>query len=177
MYIAARKTCSNMHQLLKQLAAYNVWASHKITYHILQMPEERWMQQTPSSFDSLYKTILHMWDAETIWFQRMRNHEKLVIPSQTFDPSMKDACNGLLHQSMQWEQFVDQQLTNEILNSNLYYHNSKGESFSQPVHEVVLHVFNHSTYHRGQLITMMRQLGDTNPPSTDFINYTRRKDA
>lgn len=166
-----------MHQLLKQYASYNVWANHRIIYHLLQMPEQTWMQQVPSSFNSLLKTILHMWDAESIWWQRMRNHEKLVIPSQAFDPGMKDACNGLLHQSMQWEQFVDQQLNDEVLLSNLYYQNSKGEQFSQQVYFVVMHIFNHSTYHRGQMITLMHNLGETNLPQTDFIQYTRRKEA
>lgn len=165
-----------MHDLLKQYAAYNVWAHHRIIYHILQMPENSWMQQTPSSYDSLLKTILHIWDAESGWWQRMRNHERVIFPSQNFDPGMKDACNGLLHQSMQWEQYVAEQLTDEILQSNLYYHNSKGEQFAQPVFQVVMHVFNHSTYHRGQLITMMRALGEKNLPQTDFIHYTRRKE-
>jgi uncharacterized damage-inducible protein DinB len=165
-----------MHQLLKQLAGYNVWANHRLIYHLLQMPEQTWMQKTPSSFDSLFKTILHLWDAESAWWQRMRNHDHLIIPSQTFDPGMKDACNGLMHQSMEWEQFVIEQLNNEILLGNLYYQNSKGEHFAQPVYEVVMHVFNHSNYHRGQLVTMMRQLGETNLPQTDFIHFTRRKE-
>lgn len=165
-----------MHQLLKQMAAYNVWANHRVTYHIQQMPEHTWMQRTPSSFDSLFKTILHMWDAESGWFQRMRNHEHIIYPSVNFDPGMKDACNGLLHQSMEWEKLLLELVDNEILHSNLYYQNTKGEHFVQPVYEVVLHVFNHSTYHRGQLITMMRQLGETNLPATDFIHFTRRKE-
>jgi uncharacterized damage-inducible protein DinB len=88
---------------------------------------------------------------------------------------MKDACNGMLHQSMEWEQFVMEQLNEEILQSNLHYQNSRGEQFAQPVYEVVMHVFNHSTYHRGQLVTMMRQLGENNLPQTDFIHFTRRK--
>jgi len=163
-----------MHQLLKHLAAYNVWATHRLSYQLLQMPEHTWMQKTPSSFDSLFKTILHMWDAESTWWQRMRNHDNIIIPSQNFDPGMKDACNGLLHQSMEWEQFVIEQLNDEILQTNLYYKNFKGEHFAQPVFQVVTHVFNHSTYHRGQLVTMMRQLGETNLPQTDFIHFTRR---
>jgi uncharacterized damage-inducible protein DinB len=166
-----------MHQLLKQYAAYNVWANHRLVYHILQMPDDTWMQQVPSSFDSLLKTIFHMWDAESIWWQRMRNHEKLVIPSQAFDSGMKDACNGLLHQNMQWEQYVETQLTEEVLHGNLYYKNSRGNQFTQPVFEVVMHLFNHGTYHRGQLVTMMRHLGEKNITQTDFIHYTRRKEG
>ncbi|HSK12563.1 MAG TPA: DinB family protein [Phnomibacter sp.] len=165
-----------MHAVLKQYAAYNVWANHRITYHILQMPEHTWMHRVPSSFDSMFKTILHMWDAESIWWQRMRDHQKLIIPSQTFDPGMKDACNGLLHQSMQWEKFVQEQLNDDILNTNLYYVNTRGENYTQPVHEVVLHVFNHGTYHRGQLVTMMRNLGEANIPQTDYILFSRRKE-
>lgn len=165
-----------MLEILKMYAAYNVWANHRIIYHLLQMPEARWMEKTPSSFDSLYKTILHIWDAESVWWQRMRNHESVIFPSVTFDPGMKDACNGLLHQSMEWEQLILGEMNDEILKANLYYQNKSGEQFTQPVFQVVMHVFNHSTYHRGQIITMMRALGETNLPKTDLIHFTRKKD-
>jgi uncharacterized damage-inducible protein DinB len=163
-----------MKELLCQLAGYNVWANHKILYQILQMDQALWYKQTPSSFDSLYKTILHIWDAESIWWQRMRMHEKMVIPSQTFEPSLKDACNGLLHQSMEWETFIKDVLDDQGITSNLIYKNSRGEEFFQPVLEIIMHVFNHGTYHRGQLVSMMRALGETNIPATDFIAYSRK---
>jgi uncharacterized damage-inducible protein DinB len=165
-----------MKELLMQYAAYNVWANHKIIFAIEQLPEELWYKQTPSSFDTLFKTVLHMWDAESIWWQRIRLHEHIVIPSQQFDSSLKDACNGLLHQSMQWEDYV-RQLDAPALNSDLIYKNSQGEQFFQPLPEVLHHVFNHGTYHRGQLVTMMRCLGAANVPATDFIQYARRKEG
>jgi len=115
-----------------------------------------------------------MWDAESGWWQRMRLHEHLVIPSANFDPSLKDACNGLMQQSLQWEPFIQQSLNEDAINSLLMYKNSRGEEFAQPVREVLLHVFNHSTFHRGQLVTMMRQLGETNIPATDFIAFARK---
>lgn len=163
-----------MRELLIQFASYNVWANHRITYHILLLEQAKWMEQTPSSFNSLYKTILHIWDAESGWWQRMRQHENIVVPSRSFDPSMKDACNGLMHQSMQWEKFIKEDLDSDAIQSQLWYKNSRGEDFSQPVFQVLLHVFNHSTYHRGQLITMMRALGETALPQTDFIHYSRK---
>ncbi|MCU0395516.1 MAG: DinB family protein [Chitinophagaceae bacterium] len=163
-----------MKELLCQYAAYNVWANHKILYQIQQMEEALWYQQTPASFDSLYKTILHMWDAESAWWQRMRLHEKILVPSANFDPSLKDACNGLLHQSMEWEPFIRESLNEDAIESKLIYKNSRGEEFYQPVKEVLLHVFNHSTYHRGQLVVMMRALGETNIPQTDFILFARK---
>lgn len=162
-----------MKELLCKYAAYNVWANHKVMYQILQMEERYWYQQTPSSFDSLYKTILHMWDSESGWWQRMRLHQTIVVPSANFDPSLKDACNGLLHQSMEWEPFINNSLNEAAIQSQLLYKNSKGDSFQQPVGEVLMHVFNHSSYHRGQLITMMRQLGETVIPQTDLIVFSR----
>ena len=104
----------------------------------------------------------------------MRLHEKVVVPSVNFDPSLKDACNGWLHQSMQWETLIKSDAFNEeVINSELTYKNSRGEQFNQPVSEILLHVFNHGTYHRGQLVTMLRALGVTNLPATDFIVWSR----
>ncbi|HSC53519.1 MAG TPA: DinB family protein [Phnomibacter sp.] len=163
-----------MKEILSQYAAYNVWANHKLLFQMQQMEEEKWYQQTPSSFNSLFKTVLHMWDAESIWFQRLRLHEKLVVPSATFDPSFKDACNGLLHQCMEWEPFIAQALQDDGVQSKLAYKTSQGVAYEQPVAEILMHVFNHSTYHRGQLVTMMRQLGETSLPVTDFIAFTRK---
>lgn len=160
--------------MLVQFATYNVWANHKMLFAIQQLEEPLWYKQTPSSFGSLFKTILHMWDAETIWWQRMRLNDRIVVPSAAFDPSLKDACNGLLHQSMQWEELIKSEAMNEeAIASQLMYTNSRGESFQQPVWEVILHVFNHGTYHRGQLVTMMRAMGVNRIPATDFIVWGR----
>lgn len=167
----------DLYNFLVQNAAYNVWANHKYTFQLLDMPTDNWMAPTPSSFNSLYKTILHMWDAESGWWQRMRLHESIVLPSLNFEPSMKDACNGLLHQSMQWETFIQDQLDSNALNTNLIYKNSTGEVFNQPVSQVIMHVFNHSTYHRGQLTNMMRALQIEKIPTTDFIAFCRTRDS
>lgn len=173
-YFQFTKSAIVMKKLFEQYAAYNMWANHKIIFTIEQLDPELWYRKTPSSFDSLYKTILHVWDADSIWWQRMRLHEKMVIPSANFDPSLKDACNGWLHQSMQWETFIkSEEFNEEVISSNLMYKNLKGEQFQQPVYEVLLHVFNHATYHRGQLITMLRALEVTNLPATDFIVWSR----
>ena len=79
-----------MKDLLSQLAAYNVWANQKLLEIILALPEEKQKQEIPSSFRSLYSTIFHMWDAESIWWQRMKLHERIIRPSDNFNSSMKD---------------------------------------------------------------------------------------
>jgi uncharacterized damage-inducible protein DinB len=167
-----------MHQsikeLLRQYAAYNIWASQRITDVILSLPEEKQMAEIPSSFSSLYKTVLHMWDAESIWWQRMKLNERIVKPGENFNGSMKDAASGLLQQSRQWEEWIGN-ATDQSLDHVFQYYTTKRELFKQPVYQMLLHVFNHGTYHRGQLINMLRQLGVEKLPQTDYIVWSRKR--
>ncbi len=95
-----------MKELLKQYAAYNIWASQKIFDIILALPEEKQLAEVPSSFNSLFKTILHMLDAENIWWQRMKMQERINVPSENFNGTMQELANILLQQSKQWEEWV-----------------------------------------------------------------------
>lgn len=161
-----------MKELLKQYAAYNYWASKLIFDVILKLTEEEQQKELPSSFNSLYKTILHMWDAENIWWQRMKLQDRLVIPSENFKGSMQDVINSLLQQSKQWEDWIAN-ASDMSIDHVFQYQNSKKEQFKQPIYQMLLHVFNHGTYHRGQLINMLRQLNVKKIPQTDFIIWSR----
>ena len=163
-----------MKEILQKLAAYNVWANQKIINCIQQQEEVLWHQQTPSSFDTLHETLLHIWDAESVWWQRIKLQERIMAPSQNAGLSLTDVSGGLLSQSMRWEEWV-KAAAEMALQHVFLYNNLRKEQFKQPVFETVLHVFNHSTYHRGQLVTMLRQLGVTNIPQTDFVVYCRNK--
>jgi uncharacterized damage-inducible protein DinB len=163
-----------MKELLQQFAAYNIWANQKIMDVILALPDEKQMAEVPSSFNSLYKTVLHMWDAESIWWQRMKLHERIIVPSENLNSNMKDVVNGLMQQSMQWLDWVSS-ASDIALDHVFQYQNTKKEQFKQPIYQMVLHLFNHGTYHRGQLINMLRQLGVEKLPPTDFIIWSRSK--
>ena len=163
-----------MKELLKQYATYNVWASQRIIELVLTLPEEKQLQEVPSSFNSLLKTILHMLDAENIWWQRMKLQERINVPSEGFTGNMQDACSALLQQSKQWEEWVSN--ASELSIDHVFqYQNTKREVFKMPIYQMVHHVFNHGTYHRGQLINMLRQLGVEKLPQTDFSLWTRKK--
>lgn len=163
-----------MKQILKELAAYNTWANQKLAEPILKLPEEKQLAEIPSSFKSLYHTLLHMWDAESIWWQRMKLHEKIIIPHEHFKGSMQDLVNGLHQQNVLWEQWVIN-ATPAALEHVFQYFNSRKESFKQPIYQMILHVFNHGTYHRGQLVNMLRQLRVEKIPQTDLIIFSRSK--
>lgn len=161
-----------MKQILSALSRYEYWANEKLLQLVLDLSEAQQQTAIGSSFPSVYKTCLHMWDASSIWWQRVQKHEQIVVPSLSFHPSMKDIVNGILHQDQQWINWVDD-ANEEMLSENLSYKNLKGDPFVQPVSEILLHLPNHGTYHRGQLVTMLRQLGAEKIPQTDYILFSR----
>jgi uncharacterized damage-inducible protein DinB len=163
-----------MKELLQQLASYNIWANQRIMDFILTLPEEKQQAEIPSSFNSLQKTILHMWDAESIWWQRMKLHERFVRPSDNFKGSTRDVVNGLISQSRLWEGWV-KNAGPHVLDHVFEYRNNKKEQVKLPIYQMLLHVFNHGTYHRGQLINMLRQLGAEKLPQTDFAAWVAVK--
>jgi len=61
-----------MKELLDQYTAYNLWANKSITDLILTLDIAQHQQQLESSFPTLYATVLHMWIAETAWWQRVK---------------------------------------------------------------------------------------------------------
>jgi uncharacterized damage-inducible protein DinB len=163
-----------MKELLDQYTAYNLWANKSITDLILSLDVEQHRQKVESSFPTLHATVLHMWIAETAWWQRVKLQEKIIIPTEAENPTMQDVVNGLILQSALWEEWVKN--ASEMMLKHVYaFQNSKKELFKQPVYETVMHVINHSTYHRGQLVTMMRTLGVKTIPQTDFSVFARKK--
>jgi len=163
-----------MKELLKQYAAYNSWANQRIIEIILQLPEEKQQQTIPSSFPSLQATLLHMWDAESAWWQRLKLQERLIMPSENFNGILKDITTGITQLDQQWMDWVSN-ASESAIEHVVQYYNSKKEHFKQPVWQIMMHVINHGTYHRGQLVTMLRQLEVQKIPATDFVVFCRVK--
>lgn len=163
-----------MKEVLKQYAAYTIWANQKIFDCMSNLSGELITQEITSSFPSLSKTILHMWNAEAIWWQRLKLEEKIIVPGDNFTGSFTELIKQMNQQSVIWKEWVDN-ATETQLQHVFFYRNSKREEFKQPVYELLLHIMNHGTYHRGQLVTMLRQLGVDKIPSTDFTTFCRKK--
>ncbi|MBB1285297.1 DinB family protein [Flavisolibacter sp. BT320] len=163
-----------MKEIILQYAAYHVWANNLLFSTIQSLSEEQHHTEVRSSFPSLYKTALHMLDAESIWWQRMKLQEKIDRPSDTFSGTMQALSQQLLQQNKAWQEWIAG--ANELaLQHEFIYYNSRKERFKQPVYQMLLHIFNHGTYHRGQLVTMLRELGVEKIPQTDFIVWSRKK--
>ncbi|HWC53021.1 MAG TPA: DinB family protein [Chitinophagaceae bacterium] len=163
-----------MKEMLQQLAVYNFWANQRMFETILILPEEKQKAEVPSSFKSIYATILHMWNAESVWWQRMKLQERISAPSEFFKGSMQELTIELLQQNRQWIEWINA-ASEAALDHVFQYQTSRKEQFKQPISQMLLHVFNHGTYHRGQLVNMLRQLEVEKIPQTDFIVWSRMK--
>lgn len=160
--------------MLLQYAAYNVWANLRMAEMIRPLPETLLEKELPSSFKSIHLTLLHMWDAESIWWQRMKLQEVITAPSANFKGNTIDVGAALIHQNKLWESWLNA-ASDAAVSHVFFYRNSKKEQFKQPVSQVLLHIFNHGTYHRGQVINLLRQVGIEKIEATDFILYSRMK--
>lgn len=159
-------------QLLK-LAQYNLWANAKLLDWMIKAGEDLADANCESSFPSLRKTVYHIYDAEYAWIFRLTNQELLYWPpSRDFNFTMMEFAEVLKSQSQKLIDFVSQ-LDEQQLGDFIQYPNVKGVLFSNTIADIINHVINHGTYHRGQLITMMRTLGYTDLGATDYIAYCR----
>ena len=162
-----------MKQLLQQYAAHNLWANKKIIETAILLSEEQINTEIVSSFPSVYKTFLHLMEVEYVWWERLKLTEH-DTPSGWFTGDFTELSKKLLELSRQWQEWIES--ANEVNITHVFaYQNSKKEHFKQPVYEMLLHLFNHQTFHRGQIITMLRQLGLDKIPPTDFIVFSRKK--
>jgi len=162
-----------MKDILQQYAAYNIWANQKLFEIIQPLSDEVHQLPLPSSFSTIHATLLHMWDAESIWWQRMKLQEVIIPPASTFKGTTIDVTTALLHQNKLWNTWINH-ATLAALDHVFMYRNSRREQFKQPIYQMIVHVFNHGTYHRGQLVNMLRQAGIEKIPQTDFIVWSRK---
>jgi uncharacterized damage-inducible protein DinB len=157
--------------LLLQYARYNQWAHKRLLDLINTLTPDQQHALLPSSFNSLYKTVLHVWGAEFLWLARLRQ-ETAERPGDLFEGSMESLSKALEATDQQWVDWFsgieDTQLTEK-----LHYTNVAGQAFIESYDLLLTHIFNHSTYHNGQLVTMLRALDIDKIPSTDFVAWTR----
>lgn len=158
--------------LLRDFAAYNVWANTELVTWLIEQPDALLEQETPSSFPNIRQTLLHIWDVESSWLEDLMGLPNAASWQEAFAGSTQELFAGLLGKSIEFEVYV-QVLSPAELEASCTYPRYDGALETRTRVEIIQHCMNHSTYHRGQLVTMARQLGLTNLPETDFIKYLR----
>lgn len=156
-----------MKNLLHQYVAYNAWANEKICESVIVLSQDQLHLALKSSFDSIYKTVLHVYGATFLWRKRLNREENLQLPIDVFEGDAKLLTQAWMDEDQQWLIMVGK-LEPDRLSEILTYKNLKGETFRLPVYQIIQHVVNHGTYHRGQLVTLLREVGVNKIPATDF---------
>lgn len=161
-------------ELLRDTAAYNIWANKTMAAWLENQPNSLFDAVVENSFPSLKKTVFHIYGAEFLWHRRLLGDSPKIFPSPDSVHSAAEVFAKLLESSNDLAALLADK-NEDWFDANFDYKNLAGSAFSSVRRDTLQHVFNHSTYHRGQLVTMGRQLGIPNPPSTDFIFYTRER--
>ncbi len=166
-----------MKDTLTYYCQYNFWANTKIALFLSDKSEDILSAHIENSFPSIRKTLLHIHSAEKSWLARLSQNPANNKKVEDDFPSTQELLNSLLHTSKQFITFVDQQ-EEDFFNQTLSYHTWDGTSWKMTPKVMIQHCTNHSTYHRGQLITLARQLGlKKEVPSTDLLYFSRENAA
>lgn len=159
-----------MYSIHKHLT-FNVWANTQIALVLRELDDEIFFRENKSSFPSIAKTVLHTWGAQFIWLKRMEGLSLGAFPHIGVTDKIV-SLDGLVKSAEDIQKFIESK-DEDFLTSTYAYRNMKGDPFEDSYEETLFHVVNHSTYHRGQIITMLREAGVTNVVGTDLIHYLR----
>ncbi|MEY4937124.1 MAG: hypothetical protein RIS64_3483 [Bacteroidota bacterium] len=163
-----------MKKLVADYARYNLWANERVISVLKEMDTSLIDKDLGSSFPSIRQTLLHIWDVETLWLQRLKGENPTAFPSKTFTGSHEDIYEGLIAASRAFIKHIEEVPATSFTHVVPFRTFSYGEAKEQ-IYNIMHHCLNHSTHHRGQVITMMRQCGVTQFPPLDFIFYRRDK--
>jgi len=158
---------------IEQFFEYNRWANERVLAAASRLTAEQFTKDLSNSFPSIRDTLVHMVWAEWIWLMRWRGESPKII----FDPADFPTIARLKEKWREIEigqvDFIDT-LAEESLAIVIAYFNTKGEEWKYPLGHMMQHVVNHASYHRGQITTMLRQLG-AEAMSTDYLLFFDEK--
>lgn len=155
----------NTSNTLESYATYNRWANEQLFNWIKTAKNNQLNQEIESSFNSLKATIEHIFNAEYGWLTTLNEESWQSAPNYE---NMDHFLTAFIQNSIAFENKVIFIASQDGFEENRYLgKDNKATSLS----DIILHVFNHSTFHRGQLITIGRQVGLKNPPRTDYIYF------
>lgn len=160
---------------MRELFAFNAWANHRIIQAAEALTAEQFTKPMGSSFSSVRDTLVHIWAVEWVWMERLQGRSPSSFPDakEYADlASMRPRWAGI---EKTWLEYVSRLDESELEEEVDYKTMSFGPSRSLRWH-IMQHVVNHGTYHRGQVTTMLRQLG-AKGVGTDLISFYRERKA
>ncbi len=164
----------NKHDV-EYLYEYNRWANDRLLDAASKLTPEQFSRDLQSSHRSVRDTLAHILAAEWIWLERWKgvSPNALLIPSDF--PTVESLETRWAVVEGDYTNFING-VTDGSLATVIAYTNTRGEEWAYPLGQMLQHVMNHSSYHRGQVTTMLRQLGaDVNPVDLLVFMDVKRK--
>ena len=154
---------------------YNIWANKAIADFLVDKEQSLLDKEIISSFSSIRKTIFHIADGQYIWLSRLKGTSPSDWPSRNMGP--EEAIPALMNTSMQFGVLCEGK-PDTFWNEVVTFKAMDGTEYRETTGNIIMHLMNHSTFHRGQLLTMFRQVGfEGKMPRTDLIAYLRELDG
>jgi uncharacterized damage-inducible protein DinB len=156
-----------------QLYDYHVWANQRVFEHLKELPQDIYRKEIQSVFSSISEVFVHIYIADTIWLNVMsvNSFDKAEMRAQlrekTKGKSVEEMETMFFNLSEQFEEFFDRQGN---LNQAIFPEHPHFGRLETNLFELVQHVVNHGTYHRGNITAMLRQLGYPGV-MTDYVVY------
>jgi uncharacterized damage-inducible protein DinB len=148
---------------------FHRWAQAKL-FEVIHALDVEPSQDLKTSYPPLYAVLGHMYSAEKVWAARVKGDVEQSLLSSIAVPETWTALEASWKPVL--DALVEWALTEQDWSKDIRYSNSTGKEFLTPKWQVVLHLVNHASYHRGQVMGMARQLGGA-PEGTDLIIYYR----
>jgi uncharacterized damage-inducible protein DinB len=150
---------------------YHAWATQKTLDSIEPLSAEELNRDMQTSHSSVWGTLNHSYQADALWLKRLQGDgdAKLdgVAPAADL-ATLRSVWAHVQGDFISWAGGLNDQDWDTVID----YRFMSGKAGRSPIYESVLHAVNHGTYHRGQIVTMLRQLG-AEPLATDFIHFVR----
>lgn len=161
-------------EMISDMVRYTEWASVTTLDACAVLSREELHQDLQTAYPSIWATLVHVYQADCRWWNRFQG-----IPVGTlaeFEPG-----SSLDELRERWQVTLDElirftsALSDDELRAPLEFRTTKGTQFRQPIWQAIVHVVNHGTLHRGQILAMFRQIGRV-PTSVDVMHYFRQRD-
>jgi uncharacterized damage-inducible protein DinB len=158
---------------IQELYEFNRWANARMRGAIARVSDEDLSRDLKNSYPSLRDTWLHIMGAEWIWLARWLGTSPTARPAEWLSYTRDEI-------EIEWgaietaQRAFIEHLTDASLDRMITYRTLNGDEFTNALWQLLRHVVNHSTYHRGQITTMLRQLGH-DAVSTDLVLYYRQE--
>ena len=160
---------------LTHLLDYHYWAQGRVFSAVESMSPEQFTREVENSFPSVRDTLVHIHFAECVWYARWQN-EPLPMPSPEMFPDVESLRRASETHEVRVRTLLEG-LGHDGINAAMDYTSRlDGMDHTSLFWQMFLHVINHSTYHRGQITMMLRQLG-AEPVATDLILFCWEKET